>query len=485
MARTLSYTSRDFDSLFAELKVKAKELFPDWTDFSSSNPGVVMLELYAMVGDQQAYYQNNQINEAFIGTAKRKKSIIGLCKLIDYLLSMSVAADVTLKFTLDETPAVDVYINQGDKVSTEDDEFEFEVQADKVIAGGATGSGLIVEVVGKNQTVRQDIFDADGSANQRYLLTEYKYLTNSISIEVAGDSAWVEVEDFINSGVADKHFIIEYDTDNQGNDIAYLVFGDGTRGAKPSGETIVDYKTGGGIAANNIQPENITKIVSTIYDANGDVVNNLSVTNEASPSGGLDSETIDEARINAPKSTKATERTVAREDFIINAESVPGVVRAQSMSKRQDAAMPDNTTYVYVVPSGGGVPSDPLKTAVETMLTVTKPILITHYLYIKNPNYVTVDIEGSIEKKTGYVAADVKIAVDAALTAWFDYLNIDTLTNTWMIYFEMKIPVSKLVDILHDVEGVRKVTITTPSSEVICSAIQIPALGNLANLTVT
>lgn len=485
MARILSYTSRDFDSLFAELKIKAKELFPDWTDFSASNPGVVMLELFALVGDQLHYYENNNINEGFIGTCKRKKSMIALCKLIDYLLSTQFPASVVLKFTLDETPAVDVYLKEGDVVSTEDDEYEFEVQADKVILGGATGAGLSIEVDGKNQTARQDIFDADGSLSQRYLLTEYKYISESISIDVDEDSAWTEVADFLNSGVSDKHFKIEYDTDNQGNDIAYLTFGDGTNGAKPSGEVIVIYKTGGGADANTIQVDKITKIVSTIYDANGDTVNNISVTNEASPSAGVNAETIDEARISGPKSTKASERTVAREDFINNAEGVPGVVRAQSMSKRQDAAMPDNTTYVYIVPSGGGVPSESLKTAVETMLTVTKPILITHNLYIKNANYVTVDIEGTIERKTGYTAIDIKTRVDAALTAWFDYLNIDALTNDWTIKFFMKIPLSVITTIIQGVEGVRKVTLTVPGSEVICTEIQIPELGSLTSLTVS
>lgn len=485
MARTLVYTARDYDSLLAAIKTKATELFPDWTDFSRTNAGYVILELQAMIGDQLHYYENQTANESFIGTCKRKKSMIALCKLIDYILAMRVAANVTLKFTLDETPAVNVYLKQGDIVSTEDDEYEFEIQENKTILAGSTGIGLIKEVSGKNQTVRQDIYDADGSADQEFLLTEYNYLSGSISIDVAGDSTWIAVDDFLNSGPTDKHFSLIYDTDNQGNDIVYLVFGDGTNGAKPSGEVTIDYKTGGGILANSIQPGKITKIVSTIYDANGNEVNNINVTNEASPSNGQDAMTLDEARIYAPKSTKASERTVAREDFINNAESVPGVVRAQSMSKRQDASMPDNTTYVYVVPTGGGVPSDTLKTAVETMLTVTKPILITHNLYIKNPNYKTVNIEGTIEKKTGYTAADVKTRVDAALTAWFDYLNVDALTNDWMIYFYMKIPVSKIIDIIHDVEGVRKVTLTVPAAEVVCTEIEIPALGSLSSLTVS
>lgn len=482
MSNKIIYTAKDYDSLFEELKTKAQDLFPDWTDFSESNIGVVFLELFAMMGDMLAYYENRHANEGFIGTVTQRKNMIALCKLIGYKLSTKEPATVELKFTLDNVHGVKVLMPESIVCETEDGNYKFEnIEAGEILAGATE-----ISLDAKNQIARQDFFTGDGTENQKFLLSEIDYISESAVIDVDGDPTWTEVEDFLNSGVTDKHFKMVNDADNEGNDIAYLVFGDGVNGSKPTGDIQIDYKTGGGIGANSIQADKITKIVSTIYDENTDVVNDINVTNDSSPNGGADSETITETRIKAPKSIKTSNRTVTKEDFEIHAVEVDGVARALAECWKQDPLIPENTTYVYLVPNGGGVPTQTLKDEVQDVYDNINPIVITHKVEIKNPLYEVLTIAGIITAVDGYTQVekdDLKVRVDSAITTWFDYITIND-NNEYNVDFGKEIPLSVLYDIIQSVAGVKKVDLTSPASNFTMDSNEIVELDILTGLTV-
>ena len=211
-------------------------------------------------------------------------------------------------------------------------------------------------------------------------------------------------------------------------------------------------------------------------------ITDITVTNELSPGGGTNSETTAEAKIKGPRSTKALTRTIAREDYIYNSESVEGVIRAQALSLDESPEIPNKTTYVYIVPNGGGAPGQPLKDSVLTMLTVTKPIPVTWNVYAFDAEYKTVDISGTFETKSGYVPSEVKTAVDQALIDYFDYLNIDPITHEYTMQFEMKIELSFLIALIQNVEGVKGVDLTDPTDDVQCTIKQIPELGDTSGL---
>lgn len=92
----IDYTNKDYNSLRDALLALAREKFPDWTDHSANDPGVMLLELFAYMGDLILYYQDRIANESFLDTAVERSSVINLLRLIGYELRPAQPASVDL-----------------------------------------------------------------------------------------------------------------------------------------------------------------------------------------------------------------------------------------------------------------------------------------------------------------------------------------------------------------------------------------------------
>ena len=58
----IDYTNKDYNSLRDALLAITREKFPGWTDHSANDPGVMLLELFAYMGDLILYYQDRIAN---------------------------------------------------------------------------------------------------------------------------------------------------------------------------------------------------------------------------------------------------------------------------------------------------------------------------------------------------------------------------------------------------------------------------------------
>ena len=86
----------------------ALEKLPAWSDHSPNDLGVVLLELFAYMGDILHYYQDRIANESYLETAAERRSVMNLLRLIGYELRppQPASADLTLLF---EEPAADEF----------------------------------------------------------------------------------------------------------------------------------------------------------------------------------------------------------------------------------------------------------------------------------------------------------------------------------------------------------------------------------------
>ena len=73
---SIDYTNRDYNSLLEAMLALASEKLPEWTDHSPNDFGVVLLELFAYMGDIQLYYQDRIANESFLETAAERRSVV-------------------------------------------------------------------------------------------------------------------------------------------------------------------------------------------------------------------------------------------------------------------------------------------------------------------------------------------------------------------------------------------------------------------------
>lgn len=448
------FTDLDFDSVRARLIALVQSVFPQWTDFDVANFGTILIELFAFVADVLTHTQDAQARERFVATLTQRKSLIAIARTYGYTIPGPSAATASVAFTLGAVPAADVTIPAGTEVRTPEisDPVRFQLLEDVTIASGAnppTASGDV-----EHSRTHSATFAANALAGQDVLLDRSPFLDGSAVVS-ATNGAYSEVNSFLESSSTDRHFVVLVDQ----NDRATIRFGDGIRGAAPTGTITVVYKTGGG-RVGNVEAGRIRVCEGSFQDSDGRSVR-VVVTNAARASGGAERQTIEQARLALPESIRAGNRSVTREDFEINARRVPSIARALMTTINEDPAVEENAGILYLVPVGGGDPTGPQLAAVETMVTETYPPTLTFEVTVLGAEYRAVDVWTRVTFAAGSSPTVVKARIVAALEAFFAILNDDGTPNERIDFgvnlADQSIAWSDVFNAVRDVAGVRKI----------------------------
>jgi len=460
LAQTVDLTDKDFDSLRLRLQNLVRSVFPEWTDFNVASFGNLLVELYAFVGDVLTFYQDNQARESRIATATQRKNLIALTKLLGFRPAGARAATADALFRLAVAPAAPVTIPNGSRMRTASvtEPLVFQLLGDIVIPAGADPPEATGTV--EHAEAQEELFAGTGLPNQEVVLPVTPFLDGSAEV-TAGNGAYTEVQNFLASTATDRHVAIVVDQ----NDRATLRFGNGVNGAIPSGTITVRYKTGGG-AKGNVEAGALSKVDGSFTDDNGAPVS-VSVTNPAPASGGTDRQTIAQIKALAPESIRVLNRTVSREDFEINARRLPEVARALMLTSNEDAGIAENTGILFVVPRGGGPPSQAIKDAVREQVTEVFPSTLTFQVSVQDPVYVAVDVGATVFLRQGANVAIVRAGILKALAEFFAVSLPDGTPNPDIDFgFNFKdaegnavgeIALSDVFNAVRDVSGVRKV----------------------------
>ena len=98
--KDISYMSKDFDGIKADLIAYVKRYFPsEFQDFNDASGGMAILDLMAYVGDVLSYNIDKQVNETFINRAIETKNIINLAQAYGYKPRKTTPAITNLSLT--------------------------------------------------------------------------------------------------------------------------------------------------------------------------------------------------------------------------------------------------------------------------------------------------------------------------------------------------------------------------------------------------
>ena len=456
----IDYTNKDYDSLRRELLRRIPQLTDRWTDFSPSDLGVVLLELFCGIGDMLAYYLDAQAAEAFLPTARQRHNVIQLCRLISYRLDGPVAATTVLRFTLAAPLDEDLPLPAGTAASAllEDGEVEFETVEEAVLSRGT----LKVEVGARQGLRKEEVFSATGQPHASISLAGTDIAQDSIRLSVQ-QQTWSEVAHFQDSGRDDGHF--QVDTD--GLDRTRVFFGDGVRGALPAaGAPIrVEFLETLG-AAGNLQAHLVTSMLSPIRHQGEPVP--LSVTNPVPATGGSERERLEHARRQAPAEVRSLWRALTKDDYQALAEGYPGVAKAQVLDVTDCGNIRYYQVNLAVAPEGGGPPTNLLKKDLLAFLEARKALTVEIHLF--EPGYRPVSIQADLHAFGGEDLENVRRRAEQALAAYFAFERMT---------FGRPVPYSDLVALLDGLGGVSHVHLYDPSWDVEIAAGQIPVLGDM------
>ena len=97
--KEIKYLNKDFAGFRSDLINYAQTYFPNtYTDFSSTSPGTMFLEMAAYVGDVMSFYLDNQIQENFLQYSKQTPNIFDLAYMFNYKPKVTGLSTVELDF---------------------------------------------------------------------------------------------------------------------------------------------------------------------------------------------------------------------------------------------------------------------------------------------------------------------------------------------------------------------------------------------------
>jgi uncharacterized phage protein gp47/JayE len=471
----IDYTNKDYDSLVTAMKGLARERLPAWTDHSANDFGVMLIELFAYMGDILAYYQDRVANESFLSTARERRSVLYLLRLIGYELlpAVSSSAELTLIFEMPEIIEPEdgiVTIEPGAQFATKKRGTTEAVTFEYIGTGPVTidlkalppVSASDDRVVYSGLPIRHSESRSDsplesstGEPNQSLPLSSGPLILESLDVFVEEGEDFVRWERRDNllyhvtgtgeievSGVSDRHYYVQFDE----NDTASVIFGDGVYGRIPPAGTDnirATYRTGGG-AIGNVPARSITEIRSDIEHLD-------EVSNPFPAVGGADRESIDHARRFGPRTFRSGNRAVTLNDFIALAHGFGGVAKAWADSQGW------NTVKLYIAPETDPSlpvppdlkPSDNLRSRLVTYFQDRK--MVGTDVRVEGPNIVPIHLSVEATAHFNFFRSDVEREIRHAINSLLAFGQVDFAANVYL---------SKVYEALEAIPGVKFANVT-------------------------
>lgn len=327
---SIDYTSKDYAAFRESMLEHASRRFPAWSQASEGDLGMALIETMAYAADILSYYGDRIAAEAYITTATQRRSILNLAAMYGYKPADPIPAmgEVTFKTELDNPETL---VPAGTQIATAfqidlDAPIVFETDIDVYVP--ATGGTINVTVTQGRTVTDESLGVSTGAIEQSFRLYNTPVIHTSVYVTIGDDQAgWDEftyIEHILDAGPEDPVFATY--TDESG--VMWLLFGDGVNGRIPSaGATIrATYRIGGGSAGNVASGavDTLLSAIDGVYLATDD----LGVSLSSEMAGGANAESIEEIRINAPRSFRAQDRCVTIKDYEDVALSVSGINKA-------------------------------------------------------------------------------------------------------------------------------------------------------------
>ena len=224
---------------------------------------------------------------------------------------------------------------------------------------------------------------------------------------------WAPMRDLLNSRAGDERFVVEVETDG----VAYLRFGDGRFGSRPNSDErfLARYRVGNG-TRGNVGAGALAHLVSGDPNITDQVIDG--VTNPMAARGGVDAETIEQARRAAPSAFRVQERAVTPDDYAAAALRCELDTQRAAATFRWTGSW--RTVFVSVDRLGGREVGAQFEADLRRCLERFR--MAGHDLEVDDARFVSLEVEMTVCVKPNYFASDVEAAL---LEAFSDRLLPD------------------------------------------------------------
>jgi len=481
-----SLDDRTFEQLLEEAKSRIRQIAPDWTDMSPSNPGMALLEVFAHLTEVMIY-RLNRVPE---------KVYIEFLRLIGVTLKPPTAARVVLRFNRCQAAEASLSIPRSTRVSVSRSEGAEEPlifitsRAAEISPGEST-----VEVLAYHcELVEAELAGIGTSLPGLFVTVQHPPIIAPmgddldliVGVETTPDELeervpvmqhdgkmfriWREVGAFTDLG-PDRYTYMADRTAGR------IKFAPAARLAKQEGEGLEDapktlaaipragreirvwYRRGGGPEGN---------VVADALTVLKDTISGVEVTNPEPASGGQSVETLENALVRGPQELHSLHRAVTARDFELVAEMASHIARARALTQAAlwEHAVP-GTVEIPLVPfvpkkerPNHRVTVDVIKkhetetarTHIQRMLDTRRPLGTT--CVVNWAHYKTVRVKARIVVHREADRAAIKERVLSRLHRSINPLPVPELNSTgWP--FGRALRISHVFDIALKEPGVR------------------------------
>lgn len=432
---SFDYTSRDYLSIRQDIIDRASTLLPEWSNRNSSDFGMVLVDLWAYIGDILHYYVDRAAAETYLGTAVNKSSIMALANLFDYRPAYQTSSVGFVSLTAsypNHSDTIVIPANTGFVAPATDNEpLVYFTSTASASMGPSISSATIQVAEGKYESNESPIQAvtrttySNGTAGQRFNLRYTGVVASSVVVNVAegptigGSPSNVQyfyTSDLTLTASDSKVFGIEIASDG----VAQIIFGNGVNGKIPNNraEVTVSYRRGQGSVGNIVSGR------ITAFDS-GSNINNVSVTSSTSTTGGTDSESLESMKANIPLMFRTQNRAVSLQDFKDLALRVPQVVKATCTTSSSNVTvygLPYQSDYLTNTSSSITVPTyikDSIKEYFASRTLVGASVGAASSVPLTGVN-----ISATIHVATNAVTYWVASAVADAIDSFFIFDNV-------------------------------------------------------------
>ena len=347
----ISYTNKDFNSIFTELLDLTRQLSDKWDPVVSneSDPGVVLLKTDAIIGDKNNYNIDKNILEAFPEAVTQEVNARNLYKQLAYYMPWykSSITDITIKYVGEELTTTDEFkIPKFTMVSDAQSNIVYTLISEPVfnventIVSVPAIEGIITDLRINGSDV---ITLANLDSRNRIYFEDYSVAENGIfisNVDTTDRTPWVKVDNLLIYPSNTKCY--EFGVDSR-NEMCYLEFPQDIATLMESGLNIKYVVSNG--SSGNISAQVIERFYQeTTVDLNGSPLalnnDNFKVVNPSASVSGSDPQSISDAYLSYKKSVGTFNTLVTVRDYanaIYNSGIVSNVVVSDRTNDLQTA----------------------------------------------------------------------------------------------------------------------------------------------------
>jgi hypothetical protein len=466
----IDYTSRDYDSLIADLKSLVNLRTENaWTGEDPNDLGTVILESFAYMGDVLSYYIDRVANELSVETAARRQTLVNLGLLFGYRVSGPTPATIDVTFQNISTQTIAIPVGTQVLATLQygiytEIYFETIQSATSLVPGDSiTLTCLEGKTVNTdkpnlispttNKPLPVNLGSSTGRANQTLSLFDSGVVDNSVTVYVGQNASftpWKFVDTLLEWGPTS--YVFTTSIDEYG--VTSVVFGDGVNGAiPPVGQAVSAlFKTSlgiaGNIAANTV--EEVTFLPGNTLKA---AVSYLTVNNAAKSYGGADGDDLNQIRNKVKAAIATRKRAVTLADYENLSLLVPQVGRVKASS----AVYTSVSLYLQSQNDGSVTPGLALgsptslwtSTSDNVKAYLSDKIPVGTTVTVLPPTYVNLTLSLTVTVKSSYKATDVAKDLRSA------FINADGLFSYEKQAFGQDVSYASIIATVYNLPAVK------------------------------